>query len=246
MSGTVTVVTATKYASGRRRWLKELNDAVLSLPNTEHVIVNSGYSAGLPDKFKSPNTRILNLKKDEGETRAKKLGLGVARGQMVIFVDDDDVLYPEALSAMVTRMYEDRVIWASGHVVSVDEVGNQGDVHHHEHRYGRHITRSLLAAGPGKYFEEPVHPAGVLAIRQAWVSVVGSVPESIESVRGQIVQGNPWFGMYATLALLARSGGDVVPEVVVGKRSHSGQQSSANRYWTRELRARQGAWERVS
>ena len=135
-------VIITNYNYGRF-----LNDAVDSAlgqthPDTEVIVVDDGSADDSPRIIAGYGERIIPvLKSHGGQASAFNAGVRVSRGQVVCFLDSDDVLLPTAIQQAVEALEDPRVsrvhwpLWAidahgrkTGVVVPSGQVLAEGDL----------------------------------------------------------------------------------------------------------------------
>lgn len=86
------------------RYLRECVDSVLKqdYPLMQVVVVDDGSTDGSMDILRSYGERITLLEQQGGrQARARNLGLGVARGELVAFLDSDDRYLPGRVRSAV-------------------------------------------------------------------------------------------------------------------------------------------------
>lgn len=80
--------------------------------NLEVILINDGSTDSSPeicDKFGAKDTRIKVIhKKNEGVSRARNLGLQIASGDYIGFVDSDDWLEPNAYETMLRTILSEK------------------------------------------------------------------------------------------------------------------------------------------
>src|SRR5262245_5689661 len=87
----------------RRRWIGECLDALAcqTYQNFEAIVVDDRSSDGTVEWLRSnPKygfVRIHAQEKNCGASVARNTGVGIARGELVAFIDSDDVLEPKHL-----------------------------------------------------------------------------------------------------------------------------------------------------
>lgn len=73
--------------------------------NWEMILVNDGStddSLDIIKKYSAQDSRIRYIdKQNEGISKTKEAGLKIATGDYLLFFDNDDIIYPEALSTLV-------------------------------------------------------------------------------------------------------------------------------------------------
>ena len=89
------------------RYLSECVESILQEmpPQCEIVLVDDGASDRCPeicDRYAAADPRVKVIHKENGGlSSARNAGLAVASGEYVTFVDSDDKIYPEALTAVL-------------------------------------------------------------------------------------------------------------------------------------------------
>lgn len=112
----------TSYSISRLKDTMELMDSVKAqtYPNFETIFVAEG-SDELRDKVEAyaeekaiPNTKIVFNDGEHGLSVARNLGIKHASGDIIAFVDDDVVLFPDWAEQMVKTYNDDSIIGATG------------------------------------------------------------------------------------------------------------------------------------
>lgn len=89
-------------------WLKECLDSVLNqtFRDMEIIIVDDGSTDSSPEiikEYAEKDGRIITIRKENGGLgSARNVGLKIAKGEYIAFVDSDDKIHPEAY----TKLYE--------------------------------------------------------------------------------------------------------------------------------------------
>ncbi|ARV61303.1 glycosyl transferase [Nostocales cyanobacterium HT-58-2] len=86
------------------QFLCEAIDSALSqtYPNTEVLVVDDGSTDNSQEIIASYNTRIVPLiKKNGGQASALNAGFQMSRGEIIIFLDADDYLFPHAVERVI-------------------------------------------------------------------------------------------------------------------------------------------------
>ncbi len=103
---------------GRRNLLK---DALLSLqqqtyPNIEVVIVEDGAATvgDIGDKFPKLDVQYKSLLKNVGRCQAGNMAMEMAKGEYFIFLDEDDLFYPDHLEQLMggIQLYKGKVAYS--------------------------------------------------------------------------------------------------------------------------------------
>lgn len=127
MTGTplVSVITPT-FNAGHRLERCLASVAAQSYPEIEHIVVDGGSTDGTVDTLRSwPNLRYVS-EPDEGQADAINKGFEMARGQVMGWLNADDILMPETVRATVDALQREGTGWTIGDVVVV--TGSEGEL----------------------------------------------------------------------------------------------------------------------
>src|SRR5258705_13856552 len=95
------------------RFLREAIDSALdqTYRNTEVIVVDDGSTDGSREIIASYGDRIVPvLKQNGGQNSALNAGLSLSRGNVILFLDSDDVLLPTAVEAALEAFAEPGVV----------------------------------------------------------------------------------------------------------------------------------------
>jgi glycosyltransferase involved in cell wall biosynthesis len=175
----------------------------------ELIVVDDASTDGTPQWLEGVQTdriRWLRQETNAGESAARNRGMLESRSPLILFLDDDDLLRPSALERLVGRARKnDDVVGVIGGAKVFDPEGNERKITHVWFRRRREIWPDVLLGWV------PVICCTVL--RKEAVTAIGGFDEEIRA--GEDVE------MF--LRLGAQGPFLVIPEVVVSKRTHSGQ-----------------------
>ncbi|MBX3468228.1 MAG: glycosyltransferase [Planctomycetes bacterium] len=118
----VTVVTT---LFNGRRWLREALESALgqSHPAVEVVVVDDGSTDGGAELARGLGVRVIS-QANAGVAAARNRGIEVARGDFVVFLDQDDRLLPRAIEAhLETLRARPEVGWVVGRLRRIDAQG---------------------------------------------------------------------------------------------------------------------------
>jgi glycosyltransferase involved in cell wall biosynthesis len=96
-------------------WLKEAIRSVLSQTynNFEVLVINDGSSENLEGVIQEYGERIKIIKKPNGgPASARNLGIELAKGKYIAFLDSDDIWLPKKLSTQINEMEKNNYIWS--------------------------------------------------------------------------------------------------------------------------------------
>lgn len=109
------------------QFLEETIQSVLgqNYPNLEYWIIDGGSTDGTLEILKKYNGQIKWISEpDHGQTHAINKGLQRATGEIVAFLNSDDIYEPGALFAVGRYFLSNRdAVWLSGRCLNVDEFG---------------------------------------------------------------------------------------------------------------------------
>lgn len=97
----------------RRPWLAECLDSVKAqtYPHVETLVVDDGSSDGTVEWLRGEQryewVRLHVQPKNGGASVARNTGIGMARGELIVFIDSDDVLAPRHVERAV-RIFRER------------------------------------------------------------------------------------------------------------------------------------------
>lgn len=139
----VTIVTRTY--KGRENWLKECVSSVINqtYSNIQHVIVEDGGDtmALLVEKIQeqygaSYRVAYKDLPK-KGRSFAGNIGLSIAEGQYLMFLDDDDLLYPDHVETLMAGLRDSScaAAYSLAWEVATEVEGNGEQLKYTEHDY---------------------------------------------------------------------------------------------------------------
>lgn len=123
---TITIVLATH--NRREVVLHTLNRIAgcgLSRDQYEIIVVDNASTDGTPDAVEPLVDRLVRLRFNRGSC-AKAFGVDVARGEFVLFLDDDSYPRPNALGAMVEHFRHDSRLGAAGFRVHLPSGAEEG------------------------------------------------------------------------------------------------------------------------
>ena len=109
------------------QFIDETIRSVLSqnYPDLEYIILDGGSSDNTLSVLESYSDRITWIsEKDDGQTSAINKGLQMATGEIVAYLNADDLLLPGTLLKVAKRFMDDtRVMWVTGKCKIIDENG---------------------------------------------------------------------------------------------------------------------------
>jgi glycosyltransferase involved in cell wall biosynthesis len=114
MKYTVTVSVVIPFYSNVD-WLKEAVLSVLSqsFSDYEIIIVNDGSHENLNDFLNEFGSKIIyKYKENGGPASARNLGIELAQGKYVAFLDSDDLWHNDKLKIQVERMEKTSAVWS--------------------------------------------------------------------------------------------------------------------------------------
>lgn len=162
-------------------YAKFLGDAVDSAlaqtyPYVEVIVVDDGSTDNSRDVITGYGNRVISVfKENGGQASAFNAGFEISRGDIVLFLDSDDLLLPTAVEKAVVGMQNPGVIQVQWHMWEIDETGA---------KLGNLIPSGPLAAGDFRAevirsgpTSAPYPPTSGNAWRRSFLSTVLPVPE---------------------------------------------------------------------
>ncbi len=201
-----------------RNRLPLLEDAIASvqaqtLPDWEIVVVDDCSEDGTWDwleHLRDPRVRAIRLDRHSERSAARNKGLAMARGQFVLFLDDDDILTPIALEKLAGALRQQPLAAASiGAKVHFDDRGHRRRAPHVRVKTTRTVWSEVLLG---------------------WIAVPGQCLFSVKELRsiggwdGRFVPSEDqelWLRLGERAVVL-------VPDSVLGLREHGGQWRPTN------------------
>ncbi len=118
------------------KWIESCGQSVFNqdYPNWELILVDDGSTDATLSLVQAiardrENVTVLH-RENGGVSCARNLGLDYARGEMISFLDADDLLLPNALSALYELMLRSNSQMAVGHKTIVKKDGRQVPCHY--------------------------------------------------------------------------------------------------------------------
>lgn len=99
-------------------WLEEALDSVLNqtMPAYEIIVVNDGSREDLSRVMEKYSLVLFYNQENQGAAAARNLGIEKAHGDIVAFLDSDDLWEPDKLEVQIREMEKNQCVWsASGY-----------------------------------------------------------------------------------------------------------------------------------
>jgi glycosyltransferase involved in cell wall biosynthesis len=110
-------------------FIKETIDSVLSqnYPNLEYLVMDGGSTDDTVKILKSYGEKIKWIsKKDKGQTDAINQGIKMTHGDIVAYLNSDDVMLPNTLNTIAEYFLNNNdAMWLTGDYFIIDEHGNK-------------------------------------------------------------------------------------------------------------------------
>lgn len=130
------------------KYLRNTVESVLAQTyfNWELILVNDGstdLSGEICDNYSQKDARIKVIHQlNAGQASARNVGINIAKGKYISFLDNDDLFYPDAIRTLVNNIEETGADISACSYTSKDENGN---VMWDEHTYDLHVWNNFEA-----------------------------------------------------------------------------------------------------
>lgn len=161
------------------RFLAETIDSALNqnYPRTEVIVIDDGSTDNSREVMARYGTRIIPiLQENRGQAAAFNEGFRHSHGEVILFLDSDDALFPHAATNAVEAFQDERVIKAHWPLFVVDEEGI---------RTGKMCPKLALAEGDlredvlrGGPWSIPTPPTSCNAWTRRFLEKVMPIPEA--------------------------------------------------------------------
>jgi glycosyltransferase involved in cell wall biosynthesis len=123
----VSVVVPTR---DRAAFIADAIDSALgqTLADVEVIVVDDGSTDGTPDLLRrryGDAIRLECLGRTEGRSTARNIGASLAEGELIAFLDSDDIWYPDKLERQVPRFADPGVDLVHAWIQMIDERGTR-------------------------------------------------------------------------------------------------------------------------
>ncbi len=141
------------------RFLAEAIDSALNqtYTDTEVIVVDDGSTDNSPEIIASYNNRIIPvLKENGGQASAWNAGFRVIAGQVIFFLDSDDVLLPTAVEKAMELFRDPNVAKVHWSVLGINKYGEKTDkVTPQQPLPEGDLREGIIFSGPGIYLSPP-------------------------------------------------------------------------------------------
>lgn len=110
------------------RYIRTTIDSVLSqdYPNLEYFVVDGGSTDGTVEILQSYGKKLNWVsEKDNGQADAINKGLHMAKGEILAYLNSDDIYLPGCLKQVGEYYHETKANWITGDCLTIDEDGHK-------------------------------------------------------------------------------------------------------------------------
>jgi hypothetical protein len=205
-------------------FLGEAIDSALwqTYDNFEVIVVDDGSTDGSREIIRRYSDRIVEvLKENGGQASAFNAGFEASRGEILCFLDADDIFLPEKLGRIVGIFQENPAIgWCFDRVIEFEHATGERIPPAASAKYGLWDARKIVATGAQPYV--PTATSG-LSFRRGMLAQVLPMPDEIRITSDG----------YLKLCALGLAEGWLLPEELSLQRIH------CNNAYTRQVEGRQ-------
>jgi glycosyltransferase involved in cell wall biosynthesis len=189
------------------RYLRDAIDSALDQGDSvEVIVVDDGSTDGSADVIRSYGDRVRPVRQaNTGQGAASTAGFAVARGDVVCFLDADDLLLPGTMIEVLVRHEAERYAKLHWPLVEVDEAGRPlGGINPPVELPSGDLSDLVAERGPGGY---PTPPSSGNAYSRSFLEQVMPVPGELRvCADGYLYDLAP---LYGPVARLDRPGGAI-------------------------------------
>lgn len=120
------LVTAVIPFYSNKQWLIEAIDSILNqtYKNIEIIVIDDGSNEDTSEIHSKYKDKIIYIKKENGgPASARNIGIKMAKGQYIAFLDSDDIWYPKKIEIQLEYMKKTGVMWSQHSYVYFNEKG---------------------------------------------------------------------------------------------------------------------------
>jgi glycosyltransferase involved in cell wall biosynthesis len=112
-------------------WLREAVESVINqtYKPTEIIVVNDGSKENVDDFLYEYGERIKYIiKENGGPATARNMGIEIANGEFIAFLDSDDLWLPQKLEKQIKYMIDNGCVWSHTGYETFNTDGEKGNV----------------------------------------------------------------------------------------------------------------------
>jgi glycosyltransferase involved in cell wall biosynthesis len=163
------------------RWIKEAVDSVFSQTYRKHeiIVIDDGSTddTGIVLRKRYGDRIIYRYQTNQGRGAARNVGLHIAKGKYIQFLDADDLILSEKLEKQVKYLedhHEVAAVYGHSLLFYEDEIDNRWDNANKK----RYLSGDKLL---GNMISEPFMLPSPSLVKKAWIDSVGGFDESLKS-----------------------------------------------------------------
>lgn len=155
------------------KYIKSTIDSVLSqdYPNLEYIVMDGGSTDGTVKILKSYGNKIKwESKKDRGQTHAINKGMRIATGQVLAYLNSDDIYLPGALLRVGEYYQKTQADWITGDCIVIDQSGKSSSVNWLIAGYKRFLMK-IYSRNTLMIADSMLPQPSTFWSRRAWVAI---------------------------------------------------------------------------
>ncbi|MBL4898873.1 MAG: glycosyltransferase, partial [Colwellia sp.] len=144
-----------------------------SYENWEAIIINDGgedISAIIDSFSEKDKLRYFDSRKNQGQSKARNIGMSIANGEIICFLDDDDVFLEEHLATVVNGLQDRDFVYTLSECIAIDPSGD---------RLNKGVAYGEVEFSHERLLISNFIPINTWAVRKKYLRKVGDFKETM-------------------------------------------------------------------